>query len=102
MYNCIIKWTGSKKSQSKEILKHFPEEIDTYYEPFVGGGSVLYELINSDIKVKKYICSDINLDLINLWNTIKYNHVELIEKYNELWSELNKDKDLDRQKTSIF
>lgn len=36
----VIKWSGSKRSQSDEILKHFPNEIDTYFEPFVGGGSI--------------------------------------------------------------
>lgn len=35
-----IKWSGSKRSQAEEIIKHFPEFIDTYYEPFVGGASV--------------------------------------------------------------
>ncbi len=32
----VIKWSGSKRSQAKEIIKFFPQEIDTYYEPFVG------------------------------------------------------------------
>lgn len=31
----IIKWSGSKRSQSEEIIKRFPKEIKTYYEPFV-------------------------------------------------------------------
>ena len=31
----VIKWSGSKRSQSEEIIKYFPKEIDTYYEPFV-------------------------------------------------------------------
>lgn len=58
----VIKWSGSKRSQSDEIIKYFPTNIDTYYEPFIGGGSMLMTLmLNSDrIKVKHYICSDIN------------------------------------------
>lgn len=85
----IIKWSGSKRSQSEEIIKRFPKEIKTYYEPFVGGGSVLFQLLNSDIKVDKYVCSDINKDLIDLWNCIKYNPEELYVEYKLMHTELN-------------
>ena len=34
MYEPVIKWSGSKRSQAEQILKYFPREIDTYYEPF--------------------------------------------------------------------
>ena len=32
----IVKWTGTKRLQSNEIIKYFPEYIDTYYEPQKG------------------------------------------------------------------
>ncbi|MCH1578663.1 DNA adenine methylase, partial [Staphylococcus epidermidis] len=35
----LIKWTGSKRLQAKEIQKFIPENISTYYEPFLGGAS---------------------------------------------------------------
>lgn len=94
----VIKWSGSKRTQSEEIIKTFPSKINTYYEPFVGGGSVLYQLLNSDISVKNYICSDINNDLISLWNTIKNNPVELANYYETLWNELNTDENIERKK----
>jgi len=53
MFEPVIKWSGSKRSQASEIIKYFPKEIDTYYEPFIGGGSMMRELLDSDIKVKK-------------------------------------------------
>lgn len=98
----VIKWSGSKRSQGEEIIKYFPKEIQIYYEPFVGGASILRQLLESDIDVEKYICSDINSDLINLWNTIKYNPQTLSDKYAEMWQELNYDKNLERKKNYFY
>lgn len=94
----VIKRSGSKRGQSEEIIKYFPKEIDTYYEPFIGGGSVLFQLLHSDIKVKDYICSDINNDLINLWNVIKKYPTYISKSYEGMWNELNKDEDIERRK----
>ena len=84
-----IKWSGSKRSQAAEIIKYFPKEIDTYYEPFCGGASVFEKLKKSDIKVNEYVLSDVNEDLIDLYQTIKNNPKELCEHYERLWNELN-------------
>lgn len=94
----IIKWSGSKRSQCQDILSYFPDDIDTYYEPFCGGCSMLMGLIKSDIKVNRYICSDINSDLINLWKNIKNSPDEVFSVYSQLWNELNKDDDKDRKR----
>lgn len=98
MFEPVIKWSGSKRSQAEEILKHVPREIDTYYEPFCGGCSVLRRLLSSDIKVNNYICSDINEDLINLWTMVKKEPTKVASHYKELWGILNKDSDLDRKR----
>lgn len=94
----VIKWSGSKRKQSQEIISHFPNEINTYYEPFVGGGSVMYQLLSSNIKVNRLVCSDINEDLIKLWNMIKSEPIKLSIGYERLWSELNVDDNIDRKK----
>lgn len=98
MYEPVIKWSGSKRSQAEQILKYFPNKIDTYYEPFCGGCSVLRRLLDSDISVNKYIISDLNQDLINLWLEIKNNPDKVSKHYEELWKELNKDDDKKRKK----
>lgn len=98
MYEPAVKWSGSKRSQAEEIIKLFPKEIDTYYEPFCGGCSVLRRLLSSDIKVNRYVCSDLNGDLINLWNMIKEKPDYLSDYYSKLWSELNVDDDKERKK----
>jgi DNA adenine methylase len=84
----VIKWTGSKRSQADRILSHFPLEINTYYEPFIGGGSVMFSLLHSEIKVEKIICSDKNQDLIKLWLSIKNSPDHLIENYKKMWLEM--------------
>lgn len=97
-----IKWSGSKRSQSEEIIKRFPKEINTYYEPFVGSASVLFQLLNSDIKVNNYICSDINQDLINLWNCIINESSYLINEYRTMWNELNSIEDIEKRKEYYY
>lgn len=79
-------------------MAFFPTEIDTYYEPFCGGASVLRRLLSSNIRVNRYVCSDINSGLIDLWNEI-INHPNLVSSYYEkLWNELNIDDDKQRKK----
>ncbi len=97
MINPIIKWSGSKRSQVDEIIRYFPRIIDTYYEPFVGGGSVLYQLL-SKRHVNHVVCSDINPDLISLWNLIKTSPEALMKHYEELWNKLYYIEDIEIKK----
>ena len=99
MFQPVIKWSGSKRSQCQNIINYFPKEINTYYEPFCGGASVLRGLLESDIKVKQYVCSDLNEGLIELWKLIKEDPVSVSNHYEKLWTELNQydDKAIKRQ-----
>lgn len=81
----VIKWSGSKRALSEEIIKYFPNKIDTYYEPFCGSCSVLFQLLNSDIEVNKYICSDVNKDLIDYFNLVKDNPISIYNEYKTRW-----------------
>lgn len=99
----VIKWSGSKRSQSEEIITRIKDvEYNTYYEPFCGGCSVLFQLLHSDKKFKKYVCSDINADLISLWNMIKDNPSKIIKEYEKMWKELNIDDDKERKKNYYY
>lgn len=85
----IIKWSGSKRIQSEQIISYFPKYMGTYYEPFCGGCSVLYQLMVSDEKfARNFVCSDTNPDLIDLWNVIKDNPEELFNEYSKMWSKM--------------
>ena len=82
----VIKWTGSKRTQSEHIVKLIPNDIDTYYEPFLGGGSMLIRLIDECEKgnkhIKRFVASDINSDLIEIFKIIKNSPDQLINDYS--------------------
>ena len=94
----IIKWIGSKRHQSEEIVQYFPDYINTYYEPFCGGCSVVYQLLSSqDIYhtyINRIVCSDINGDLIDLWKTIKNDPKVLFNEYTKMWCIMNNISDI--------
>ena len=81
----LIKWTGSKQRQAKQIVAEFPHQIQTYYEPFLGGGSVLFELLNSNIEVRRIEVSDICEPLIELWKLVRDDPSRLVEVYDQNW-----------------
>lgn len=81
----VIKWSGSKRLQAPTIVKLFPR-FSTYYEPFLGGGSVLFQ-----VNPKKSLCGDICKPLIELWMLVKTNPKSLIDSYKENWHKLQKE-----------
>lgn len=95
----IIKWSGSKRSQAKEIISYITKNYDTYYEPFCGGCSILFYILNNcPNKFKHFVCSDINKELIDTFNMIKNMPSTILETYEYFWQELNKDNNLERKK----
>ena len=70
----VLKWVGGKRQLLPEIRKRVPAHYTKYYEPFVGGGAVLF-----DLQPENAVVNDINEELINLYNVVKHNVDELIE-----------------------
>lgn len=62
----ILKWAGGKQGISARLLELFPPSFDRYFEPFVGGGSVLFTL-----RPRKAIISDANGWLIDTYEAIR-------------------------------
>ena len=89
----FIKWTGSKRHIAKIIISYFPKDIEVYYEPFLGGGSVFFQLLKSGRNVKKFELSDKNKSLIEIFQIAKDDPSELISSYREKWNLLQKSKD---------
>jgi len=81
----FLKWVGGKTQILEEVISLFPSEINNYYEPFVGGGSVLIGMLSKGIPVSgKIYASDINTVLIGLYKNIQTNCDALIEEVNRL------------------
>lgn len=69
----FLKWVGGKRQLMPTIKGLMPKNYTNYYEPFVGGGAVLF-----DVQPKKAVINDFNEELINVYQTIKENPEELI------------------------
>lgn len=80
----VIKYAGGKKQIMDILLKEFPTEFNNYHEPFLGGGSVVFELYNRNLlKDKKIFLSDIMTSLMNMYNQIKNNKDDLLEELSD-------------------
>lgn len=62
----VLKWVGGKRQLLPEIDRSLPQSFATYYEPFLGGGAVLFHLQPANAVV-----NDINAELINVYEVIR-------------------------------
>ena len=75
----FVKWAGGKRQIIDKLKMYVPYEYNTYYEPFVGGGALLFEL-----SPKKAVINDYNEELMNVFNCIKDEN-----KFSKMCLELN-------------
>ncbi len=75
----FVKWAGGKRQIIEQLKKYAPCEFDTYYEPFVGGGALLFELAP-----KKAVINDSNQELMNVYKVLCDE-----EKFKKMCSILN-------------
>lgn len=76
-----LKWVGGKRQLLKDIKPLIPEDIKKYYEPFFGGGAVLFET-----QPKSAVINDANEELMNVYRTIRddcEHLIELLKEHNE-------------------
>lgn len=93
----VLKWVGGKRQLLSEIKPLIPTKFNKFYEPFVGAGAVIFDLLPS-----KAVINDLNTELINVYKTIKEQPDELIELLKEHMENNNKEyfyqiRELDRQ-----
>ncbi len=65
-----LKWLGGKTALLPEILRRLPAKINTYYEPFLGGGAVFFALATEG-RFKKAVIGDANEELMNVYAMIR-------------------------------
>ncbi|MBQ7136833.1 MAG: DNA adenine methylase [Bacilli bacterium] len=98
----FVKWAGGKRQIIKELMKYVPEDYNCYYEPFIGGGALFFELAP-----KCAVINDSNSELMNVYNVMcdedKYSKMcRLLNSYEvknceEFYYELrNKDRDKEK------
>lgn len=74
----FVKWAGGKTQLLDQFASLFPEKIDRYFEPMVGGGAVFF-YIKQWHNPDSCMISDINEDLMNLYSVVKDRVDDLIE-----------------------
>ena len=65
----IVKWAGGKRQIIDELKKHMPKKYNKYFEPFFGGGALMFSILP-----KSAYINDANEELSNLYRTIKTNN----------------------------
>ena len=91
----VIKWAGSKRTQAVEIVSRMGDGHDVYYEPFCGGCSVLYHILSvCPDRFRRFVCNDLNSDLIAAFRRIKSSWESLFDSYREMWLDMNRLSDI--------
>ncbi len=92
----FIKWVGGKTQLLPEIRQRYPENITRYCEPFVGGGAVLFDVLQT-FHPDEVLINDINPELINLYENIRDNCEPLIQLLEHFQTEYLETPEADRQ-----
>ena len=81
----FVKWAGGKRQLIPQIEKHLPDKFSSYFEPFLGGGALLFHILYENQNLKGYV-SDLNSDLVLAYITIR-------DKLDDLLKSLQKHSD---------
>lgn len=76
----FVKWAGGKRQILNDLKRFMPLEYNCYYEPFVGGGALLFDLAPT-----RAVINDLNNELMNVYTVLKDE-----VKYNKMCKLLNK------------
>ncbi len=74
----FIKWAGGKRQLLPELLRYVPKQYGTYYEPFVGGGALFFEL-----GPRPAVLADVNARLIRTYHGVRDHVDEVISRLRE-------------------
>lgn len=77
----LLKWIGNKQRFAETIISYMPDHFNCYYEPFLGSGAVMAELLNKTNASVTAYGNDILPFLIDLFNLVKDDPKILTEYY---------------------
>ena len=85
----FVKWAGGKRGLISQLEEQLPTDFDkwenvTYIEPFVGGGAMLFYMLQQYPNIHHAVINDINSDLTTCYRTIRDNTEELIKSLREI------------------
>ena len=78
MVKPFVKWVGGKRSLLETLQRYVPENYETYYESFIGGGALFFEE-----QPKRAYISDVNSSLITAYKVIRDDLDPLVERLGE-------------------
>jgi DNA adenine methylase len=79
----FLKWAGGKRQLLPRLLEHAPRKIDTYYEPFVGGGALFFALAQEG-RFRRAVLSDLNEELIGCYRQLQASVDDVIRELRTL------------------
>ena len=82
----FVKWAGGKRQLLAQIRERMPREYNRYYEPFIGGGAVVFDLLPENAFI-----NDINEALINAYVQIRENVDSFLDSINRIDSTIGED-----------
>ena len=69
----FVKWAGGKRQIIDKLKEYAPIEFNTYYEPFVGGGALLFELSPKTAVIDLNVLSDaLNIEVKESFDLLPY------------------------------
>ena len=78
----FIKWVGGKGQLLQQLERYLPTDLRekefTYIEPFVGGGAMLFYMLQNFMNIKQVVINDINRNLTEAYRVIKQEPEELV------------------------
>lgn len=89
----FFKWVGGKRQIADIILDEFPSEIENYYEPFVGGGAMLFRVLQEYSNLVHVCINDSNPDVAWAYAYVRDAIDKLIEGLKEIEEEYNSSED---------
>ena len=98
----FLKWAGGKGQLLSQLEANLPDELYhnefIYFEPFVGGGAMLFFMLQNFMNIKRVIINDINANLTGAYKAIKEEPEGLVYRLKHIEQQYRKFSDYEKQR----